>query len=84
MQSGFLGMAGNADLRSVVAAADKGDSQAKLAIEASSISVVMVKAGLQTALLNVNLYCSQRHQGPKCVPVRRFSSTGSESTLAPT
>lgn len=32
-QSGFLGLAGNADLRSVVAAADSGDAQAKLAIE---------------------------------------------------
>lgn len=35
MQSGFLGLAGNADLRSVVAAADSGDAQAKLAIEVS-------------------------------------------------
>jgi acetate kinase len=35
-QSGLLGLAGNADLRSVVAAADSGDDQASLAIEAGS------------------------------------------------
>ena len=33
LQSGLLGLAGNADLRSVVAAADGGDDQARLAIE---------------------------------------------------
>lgn len=32
-ESGFLGLTGTADLRSIVSAADKGDAQAKLAIE---------------------------------------------------
>lgn len=32
-ESGFLGLAGTADLRSILTAADKGDPQANLAIE---------------------------------------------------
>ncbi len=33
LQSGFLGLTGDSDLRSVIAAADSGNAQAKLAIE---------------------------------------------------
>lgn len=36
-ESGFLGLTGTADLRSILIAADKGDSQAKLAIEVVSL-----------------------------------------------